>query len=132
MVGIQILKDLNAIKYMSKGLEPMTRILGLSSGKTSVPLLAGIIFGLAYGAGVIIESAKEENLSKKDLYLLSIFLVSSHAVIEDTLIFIPLGINVVPLLVIRVIVAFVITMITAKVWKRLIVKTDLVTKGEAK
>lgn len=132
MIGIQILKDIQAIKFLSKWLHPITRILGLSSGKTSVPLLAGIIFGLAYGAGVIIESAKEENLSKKDLYLLSIFLVSSHAVIEDTLIFVPLGINVIPLLVIRVVVAFIITMLTARVWRKIVVNTELYTEGEAK
>ncbi|KXG44411.1 nucleoside recognition domain-containing protein [Tepidibacillus infernus] len=132
MLGIQLLKDLHAIQYISKWLEPLTRVLGLSSGKTSVPLLAGLIFGLAYGAGVIIESSKEENFSKRDLYLLSIFLVASHAVIEDTLIFIPLGINVIPLLLIRVAVAFVITMLTAKVWQRLITHTELVVKGEAK
>lgn len=132
MIGIQALKDLHAIDYLSKWFEPLTRILGLSSGRTSIPLLAGIIFGLAYGAGVIIESAREENLSKKDLYLLSIFLVSSHAVIEDTLIFIPLGINVINLLIIRVIVAFIVTMLTARVWKKLIVKTKIITKGEVK
>ncbi len=132
MIGIQILKDIQAIAFLADRFEPMTKILGLSSGKTSVPLLAGIIFGLAYGAGVIIDSAKEENLSKKDLYLLSVFLVSSHAVIEDTLIFIPLGINVIYLLIIRVTVAFIITMITANVWRKLIVHTELVTKGEAK
>ncbi|TCS81810.1 nucleoside recognition domain-containing protein [Tepidibacillus fermentans] len=132
MLAIQVLKDFHAIETISKWLEPLTRILGLSSGKTSVPLLAGLIFGLAYGAGVIIESAKEENLSKRDLYLLSIFLVASHAVIEDTLIFVPLGINVLYLLLIRVSVAFLITILTAKVWQRIIVHTDFVVKGEAK
>ena len=132
MLGIQILKDLHAIEYISRWLKPLTRFLGLSSEKTSVPLLAGLIFGLAYGAGVIIESAKEENFSKRDLYLLSIFLVASHAVVEDTLLFIPLGINVVYLLMIRVMVAFLITILTARVWHRLVVRTDFVAKGEAK
>ncbi|WP_339060443.1 nucleoside recognition domain-containing protein [Tepidibacillus marianensis] len=132
MLGIQILKDLRAIEYISKWLEPLTRVLGLSTGKTSVPLLAGLIFGLAYGAGVIIQSAKEENFSKRDLYLLTVFLVASHAVIEDTLLFIPLGINVLYLLLIRVSVAFFITILTAKVWQRVIIRTDFVMKGEAK
>jgi len=130
MLAIQLLKDIQAIKYLSRWMEPLTKTLGLSSGKTSIPLLAGIIFGLAYGAGVIIDSAKEENLSSKDLYLLSIFLVSSHAVVEDTLIFIPLGINVLPLLLIRVLVAFFITMVTARVWRRLVIKTELITKEQ--
>lgn len=132
MIAIQVMKDLQVIKHLSKWLKPLTNVLGLSSSATSIPLLAGLIFGLAYGAGVIIDSAKEENLPKKDLYLLSIFLVSSHAVFEDTLIFIPLGINVIPLLVIRVVVAFLITVITAKVWQRLVGKVEVISKGEAK
>lgn len=132
MIVIQILKDIKAITYLAKWSEPLTKLLGLSTGKTSVPLLAGLIFGLAYGAGVIIDSAKEENLEKKDLYLLSIFLVASHAVIEDTLLFIPLGINVIPLLLIRVTVAFIITMLTARVWKKLIPTSSMMFKGEAK
>lgn len=129
MLGVQILKDLNAINIFAKWLEPVTKFLGLSSSRTSIPLVAGLTFGLAYGAGLIIESAKEENLSKKDLYLLSIFLVACHAVIEDTLIFLPLGINVLPLLLIRLSVAIIITVVTARVWKRLVIKTELVAKG---
>jgi len=116
MLSIQILKDLKVITYLSKKMKPMTELLGLSTEKTAIPLLAGIIIGLAYGAGLIIESTKEENLSKKDLYLLSIFLVSSHAVFEDTVVFIPLGIAVLPLLIIRVTTAFLITILTARLW----------------
>lgn len=132
MVGIQILKDIHAIEVMSKWFYPLTKVLGLSTGKTSIPLLAGIIFGLAYGAGVIIQSAKEENFSKKDLYLLTTFLVSSHAVIEDTMIFIPLGISVMPLLLIRVITALILTFITAKLWRRIMPYSEFSAKGVAK
>jgi len=117
MIMIQILKDINILPLLAKLLSPYTRVLGVSD-KTGVTLLAGILFGIAYGAGVIVQTAKEENLSKKDLYLVSIFLVSCHAVIEDTLIFIPLGINVLPLLFMRISLAFVVTVVTAGFWKK--------------
>lgn len=118
MIGVQILKDVKALPYLAKGLTPFTKILGVSD-KTGVTLMAGLIFGIAYGAGVIIQAAKEDNLSQKDLYLISIFLVACHAVVEDTLLFVPLGINVLPLLLIRLILAIVITAVTAHIWKRL-------------
>lgn len=131
MVVIQLLKDLKVISYLSKWLKPVTGLLGLSSGKASIPLLAGLIFGLAYGAGIIIDSAKEEELSQKDVYLVSVFLIACHAVVEDTLLFVPLGINVLPLLLIRLSVAIVITIITARVWKRLApAYRDTSVKGE--
>lgn len=50
------------------------------------------------------------------MYLALIFLVSCHAVVEDTLVFIPLGIPVWPLLVIRLTTAIVLTMIVAYIW----------------
>lgn len=117
MIMIEVLKDINILQILSRFMSPITRILGVSE-KTSVTLLAGIFFGIAYGAGVIIQTAKEENLSKRDIYLISIFLVTCHAVIEDTLIFLPLGINIIPLLIIRIVVAFIITMLTAHFWDK--------------
>jgi hypothetical protein len=117
MIGIQILKDVQALPVIAKWFRPFTKVIGVSD-KTGVPLMAGIIFGIAFGAGVIIQAAKEENLSKKDLYLVSIFLVICHAVIEDTLIFIPLGINVLPLLLIRLGLALFLTALIAHLWVR--------------
>lgn len=117
MIMIQFLKDYKLIDRFSKWMAPFLKILGMKEN-TSTTLAAGIVFGLAYGAGVMIQAVKEDGVSKKDLYLAFIFLVSCHAVIEDTLIFAPLGIPVWPLLVIRLTVAILLTMIVAFVWKR--------------
>ena len=76
------------------------------------------MFGLAYGAGVMIQAVKDDGVSKKDVTLAFIFLVACHAVVEDTLIFIPLGIPVLPLLMIRLVTAIILTLIVAAVWKR--------------
>ena len=66
----------------------------------------------------MIQAVKEDGVSYKDLTLAFIFLVSCHAVVEDTLIFIPLGIPVWPLLVIRLSVAIILTMTVAAIWKK--------------
>lgn len=117
MIGIQILKDLKWLDVFSRWMSPITRLLGMKEN-TSTTLAAGIMFGLAFGAGVMIQAAKEDNVSKKDLTLAFIFLVACHAVIEDTLIFIPLGIPVIPLLLIRLVTAMILTMIVAFIWRR--------------
>jgi hypothetical protein len=118
MMGIQFMKDLKWLQQFSKWVAPFTKILGMSRN-TSTTLAAGLLFGLAYGAGVMIQAVKEDGVSSKDVTLAFIFLVACHAVIEDTLIFIPLGIPVWPLLLIRVIVAIIITCIVSLVWRRL-------------
>jgi len=117
MIFIQILKDVEILPFLAKLMSPFTRLLGVSD-KTGVTLLAGLLFGIAYGAGVIIQTAKEENLSRKDIYLISIFLICCHAVIEDTLIFAPLGINIFNLLLVRVALALILTMATAGFWQK--------------
>lgn len=66
----------------------------------------------------MIQAAKEDGVSKKDMTLAFIFLVSCHAVVEDTLIFIPLGIPVLPLFLIRASVAIILTMIIGFIWNR--------------
>nr|WP_309101178.1 nucleoside recognition domain-containing protein [Fredinandcohnia onubensis] len=117
MVVIQILKDLKWLDVFSKWMTPVTKALGMKEN-TSTTLAAGVLFGLALGAGVMIQAVKEDNVSKKDVTLALIFLVSCHAVVEDTLIFIPLGIPVLPLLLIRLITAIILTMVIAFIWKR--------------
>ena len=66
----------------------------------------------------MIQAVQEDGVSKKDATLAFIFLIACHAVVEDTLIFIPLGIPVLPLLIIRLVTAFVLTIAVAYVWRQ--------------
>ncbi|KOP72056.1 nucleoside recognition domain-containing protein [Cytobacillus solani] len=126
MIVIQILKDLKWLAVFSKWMAPVTRMLGMKEN-TSTTLAAGLLFGLAFGAGVMIQAVKEDGVSKKDVTIAFIFLVACHAVVEDTLIFIPLGIPVLPLLLIRLGVAILLTLIVAFIWNR----TDMAKRKEA-
>ncbi|MCM3672460.1 MULTISPECIES: nucleoside recognition domain-containing protein [Peribacillus] len=126
MVAVQIMKDLKWLEAFSKALAPFMKVLGMKPN-ASMPFVTGLTLGLAYGAGVMIQAAKEDNVSKKDMTIAFIFLVACHAVVEDTLIFIPLGIPVLPLLLIRVLTAIVLTMAVAYIWNR----TDRVQRKEA-
>ncbi|WP_199484540.1 nucleoside recognition domain-containing protein [Peribacillus glennii] len=117
MAVIQIMKDLNWLEAFSRRLAPFTRFLGMKPN-ASMTLVAGLTIGLAYGAGVMIQAVKEDNVSKRDITLAFIFLVACHAVVEDTLIFIPLGIPVLPLLLIRITVALLLTLIVGFLWNR--------------
>jgi hypothetical protein len=127
MVGIQIMKERNWLRFLSLGMRPLTKMLGIKEN-TSTTLASGLFFGLSFGAGVMIQAVKEDGVEKKDLYLAFIFLVTCHAVIEDTLIFIPLGIPVLPLLIIRIVTAILLTFAIAFIWKRLEKKQEIERK----
>ncbi|WP_394139768.1 nucleoside recognition domain-containing protein [Cytobacillus oceanisediminis] len=126
MVAIQILKDKQWLAVFSKWMAPVTRALGMKEN-TSTTLAAGLLIGLAYGAGVMIQAVQEDGVSKKDVTIAFVFLVACHAVVEDTLIFIPLGIPILPLLLIRLGVAIVLTLVVAMIWNR----ADLAKRKEA-
>lgn len=126
MIVIQILKDLHWLNKFSKTMAPITKTLGMKEN-TSTTMAAGLLFGLAYGAGVMIQAVKEDGVSKKDITLAFIFLMACHAVVEDTLIFIPLGIPVLPLFLIRLGVAIVLTLVVGTIWKR----SGLIKRKEA-
>ena len=117
MVFVQFLKDRQYLERFSEKMAPLTKVIGVQPN-ASLTFVAGLVIGLAYGAGVMIQAVQEEGVSKKDATLVFIFLVACHAVIEDTLLFIPLGIPVWPLLLIRVITAFVLTIVVAYIWRR--------------
>lgn len=118
MIVMQFLREKGWLSLFSNRFAPFTKMLGMEKN-TSMTLVAGLTIGLAYGAGIMIQAVQEDGVSKKDMYLALVFLVACHAVVEDTLIFIPLGIPVWPLLLIRLITAILLTMTIAFVWKRI-------------
>lgn len=66
------------------------------------------------GAGTIIQSSREGNISKKDMFLISVFLIVCHAIIEDTLIFVAVGANGYVLSGSRILAAIVITLLLSR------------------
>jgi len=116
MLFIQVLKDLGVLDGFARLVRPLMRPLGVAP-RGAVTMAGGLIFGLAFGAGVIIEQVREQKFEKRELTLMILFLCACHAVVEDTLIFIPLGINVGYLLLIRLSTAILLTLLIARLWR---------------
>ncbi|ARD47641.1 nucleoside recognition domain-containing protein [Sporosarcina sp. P33] len=117
MLFVQFVKDRNYLDRLSNSLAPFTKLIGVKPN-ASMTLVAGILIGLAYGAGVMIQAVREDGVSKRDITLAFIFLMACHAVIEDTLLFLPLGIPIWPLLIIRLVTAIALTLSVSVLWKR--------------
>lgn len=78
------------------------------------PLLTGIIFGIAYGAGVLIPQARSGELDRQQIFLITAFLGVCHAIIEDTLLFVALGGNGWFLVLTRFLAALVIVFVLSR------------------
>lgn len=113
MIVLQLMKDYNILNKITRPFNFLSKMFN-SSNETALPLLVGLIFGLSYGAGVIIQASKEGNLDKRDLVLVTVFLAACHAVFEDTLIFVAVGANGFILLGSRIVAAFLLTFVLSK------------------
>lgn len=114
MLGLEIGKELGIWDKVSDLFAPIVKVFNLSP-KMSLPLLVGQIFGLAYGAGVIIQTVEEEEIPKSKLLIMAVFLAICHAVIEDTLLFVAIGGQGFVILGTRLVLAIIITYLYSRV-----------------
>ncbi len=84
------------------------------SGKGLVPLVTGIVIGITYGAGVIIHSIRSADIGKGEAFLILLYLSICHAIIEDTLIFVVIGANGLVLVIVRFLLATLLTYLVYK------------------
>ena len=113
MVTLEIVKDTNVLEKLAAFSAPLMRRLSLSP-EASFPLLAGVVFGISYGSGVILQVAKEGRINQRDLLLLSIFFGACHGMIEDPAIFAAIGAHWPLLVLTRVVAAFSLVMIIGR------------------
>ena len=81
MVFMEILKDLGVLDKIAHMFSPVVKVYDVKK-EAGFPLVIGIVIGLSYGAGIIIQSAREGKLPKRDLYLLTYFLSTCHAFLK--------------------------------------------------
>jgi hypothetical protein len=118
MVAIEVLKDLNILEKFSKFMSPLSKSLKVKED-SSLPLVVGSVLGLFFGAGVLFQSVQEGDLDKRSLVIISVFLALCHAVVEDTVIFLPIDANLPLVLVIRLSVAYLIAFAASRLIKDL-------------
>ena len=80
MIVVEILMVYNVIERLATKMEWLAKLLGISKNAI-FPLLVGILMGVTYGAGTIIEINKRMPLSKKDMAVSAIFMYWCHAII---------------------------------------------------
>lgn len=114
MAILELFREYGLLKLLVKLTRPLTKVFKIQD-ESAFPLLVGLTFGLAFGAGVIIQSAQEGALNRRSLLLVTLFLACCHAVVEDTLIFVQVGANGWYLLTLRVVIAMGLTLVLSRI-----------------
>jgi hypothetical protein len=92
MIVMEIMRNYRWIDSIVKVLRPFMRVLGLQE-KVGMMWLTAAVFGLSYGAAVIVSDARNGSFTQTELEGLHISIGINHAIIEDPALFLSLGLN---------------------------------------
>ena len=106
MMTLHASESLGWIKYLVKFFRPLMKILGLPD-QAATMWVTGAGFGLLYGSAVIMEEAKKGALTKEELEHLHISIGINHSIVEETALFLALGVNPLWLLIPRFVAAII-------------------------
>jgi spore maturation protein SpmB len=117
LTALEIFKSLGWITHVVDFLSPLLKFMGLSR-TVGILWMTAVVFGLSYGGAVIVEEAKEKHLTKRDLETLHLSIGINHSMIEDPVLFLPLGVGAFWLWVPRLVMALIAVRLLT-VWQNL-------------
>lgn len=106
MIFTRLLEHFGIIRRISRAFRPVFRVLGLPESSAFLWFVANTL-GLAYGAAIMIEHVESGSLDRRAADLLNHHLVISHSLLEDTLLFVAIGVGAGWIIVPRVVLATV-------------------------
>lgn len=107
MILLEIFREFELLDRITDAVRRPAGKLGFKRDSI-YPLLAGIIFGISYGGGVLIGESSAGRIKGNQNFLVALYLGLCHAVFEDTLLFASLGANGLIVLFSRLLLATVI------------------------
>jgi hypothetical protein len=113
---LEICKAMGWIDPLIRFLSPLWRFLGLSR-KAGVLWIMGGVFGLIYGAAMIVEEVNASQVSPEEVKKLQLSIGIQHSVIEDPLLLSSLGLSVFWIVVPRLVAAIAVVRIYS-LWQR--------------
>jgi spore maturation protein SpmB len=106
LITLEVFKRVGWIEHIVRVCRPVLKALGLSE-KAGILWMTAALFGLAYGAAVIVEEANEGHLGKEELEALHLSIGINHSLIEDPALFLALGLSAFWLWIPRLITAVI-------------------------
>lgn len=113
MIIVEILMVYNVMEKMADKLQFLAGALGMQK-QSIFPLLVGVVMGVTYGAGTLIEINRKTPIPKKDYVLIGIFMFICHGIIETGFIFGVAGAEILTITVGRLVIAFIVTAAAAR------------------
>jgi hypothetical protein len=107
MILQNILKEFKIINLFSKVLSPLMKAMGMSERSSFLWLVSQLI-GLTYGSAIMIDEVKKNEISAYDANLLNYHIAINHSLLEDTMLFVAIGVPPVWIIAPRFLIAIVL------------------------
>ena len=107
MILQNVLKEFKILDIISKIFTPLMRVFGLSANSSFLWFVAQTL-GLTYGSAVMIEEVERNEISPFDANLLNYHIAINHSLLEDTLLFVAIGVPAGWMIAPRLILAIVV------------------------
>ena len=116
MVALEFMKGTAPFRARESRFSRALSPFGFSAASATV-LLAGLAFGIVYGAGALVAFTREHRIPRREITAVSLFLCLCHAVVEDPLLFVVVGAHWVYLVAPRLVLA-VLAVFLLECWRR--------------
>jgi spore maturation protein SpmB len=116
-VLLDLLKAVRLIDWMTRALNPGLRFLGLNPDLAPLTTI-GLLLGLSYGGGLIIQETTVRRYDRRDLFLALSCLCLCHSIIEDTALMLAIGADIWIILVGRMAVTLLVIAVLARLLLR--------------
>lgn len=114
---VEIFNRFGIIDKISLKTEKITKLLSLPK-EAAITCFAGIFLGILSGSGIILATIKEKGLEKHEVETIFILVGICHSIIEENIIFIGSGGNVLIIALVR----FFAGVLSAYVWQLIFIK----------
>ncbi|HWR39762.1 MAG TPA: hypothetical protein VN611_09690 [Patescibacteria group bacterium] len=114
MVGIEFAKEFGWLEILSRRSVWFTRAFHLPPS-AALPAFAGLFIGIVSGSGIILQIAKEERYARSTLTILFVMVGICHSLLEETILFVGLEVNLFLVAGSRLIAALVFSYIFSRI-----------------
>ncbi|MCB1901241.1 nucleoside recognition domain-containing protein [Cognatazoarcus halotolerans] len=106
MALLRLLRRIGVERAIHRALSPVLRLIGIRGEATNIAVI-GVTLGLTFGAGLLLREVRSGHLAHRDVFLTMAFLGLAHSLIEDTLLVMLTGADLVGILWARLAFALV-------------------------
>ena len=112
IVVINMMRAMRIERMMIKRMAPVFGLIGIHK-KTGTMTMVGLLMGLSFGGGLLIERARAGDIDRRELLCVLAALCLCHSIIEDSLLMMLLGAHWTGVLAARVVFSFAVVFIFA-------------------